>query len=56
MWEIEQEADGSFVIRKDRRLIRYEDDLDEARLYLKRKGIPEVTIIEADGYRTTTRP
>jgi hypothetical protein len=56
MWEIERESDGVFVIRKDRRLMHYEDDLDEARLYLRRKGVPEVTIIEADGYRTTTRP
>lgn len=54
-WEIACEEDGTFTIRKDRRIYTYEDDLDMALREVSQAGGKEVTVIQLDGYRDLVR-
>jgi hypothetical protein len=53
-WEIEENLDGTFDVRHDRRPVRYDEDtLEDAIGEVRRGGGIEFVLIETDGYRTT---
>lgn len=57
-WVIEEQPSGKVDLRHDRKAIAYDlDDEDEAIRMIRKKDpeATEVTLIEADGYRTRRR-
>ena len=51
MWEVEQNADGTFDVRKDGRAVAYDLDDWEIPAVLRRGEATGYTMIHLDGYR-----